>query len=64
MASSVVFPVPGGLYLSELGRKGGKARLQKMTAKERRAIARKAGKASVAARKKKARAEKKGQSGS
>jgi len=42
-------------YFSELGRKGGKARLQKMTAKERRAVARKAAKASVASRKNKAK---------
>lgn len=32
-------------YLSSLGRKGGKARLTKMTAEQRQAIARKAAKA-------------------
>lgn len=42
-------------YLSKLGRKGGKARLQTMTATERSAIAKKAGKASAVARKKKAK---------
>ena len=42
-------------YLAELGRKGGKARLQTMTAEQRSAIARKAAKASARARKKKAK---------
>jgi len=37
-------------YFSKIGRKGGKARLQTMTAEERRAIASLAGKASAAAR--------------
>jgi general stress protein YciG len=40
-------------YFSQLGRKGGKARLKKMTPEQRRAIAKKAGKSSAAARKKK-----------
>jgi general stress protein YciG len=40
-------------YLSELGRKGGKARLDTMTPEQRRESARKAGQASAAARKKK-----------
>jgi general stress protein YciG len=48
-------------YLSELGRKGGRARLKKMTAEERREVAIKAGKASGEARKKKAREKKKEQ---
>ena len=38
-------------YLSELGKRGGKARLKTMTAEERRQIARKGGIASAAARK-------------
>jgi general stress protein YciG len=47
-------------YLAELGRKGGKARLKKMTAEKRAEIARKAGQASAAAKKKrKAQAAKK-----
>jgi hypothetical protein len=47
-------------YLAELGRKGGKARLDTMTAEERKASARKAGQASAAAKKKrKAQAAKK-----
>jgi hypothetical protein len=40
-------------YFSDLGRKGGKARLQTMTPEQRSAIARKAAKASAKARKKK-----------
>ena len=40
-------------YLAKLGRKGGKARLKTMTAAERKASARKAGKASAEARKRK-----------
>jgi hypothetical protein len=39
-------------YLSQIGRKGGKARLKKMTAKERSEIARKAGLAGGRGRKK------------
>ena len=49
-------------YLSELGRKGGKARLKSMTAAERKKIAARAGKASGEARRKKAE-EKKGSKG-
>jgi hypothetical protein len=45
-------------HLRELGRKGGKARL-KWTAEERKASARKAGEASAAARKRKAKEKKK-----
>ena len=41
--------------LSELGRKGGKARLKTMTAEERRAIATKASKAAAEARSAKAK---------
>jgi phage gp16-like protein len=37
-------------YLAKLGRKGGKARLQTMTAEERREVASRAGKASGIAR--------------
>ena len=37
-------------YFAKIGRKGGKARLQTMTAEERRAIASLAGKASASAR--------------
>ena len=40
-------------YLSEIGRKGGKARLQTMTAAERRAVAKKAVAAREAKRRKK-----------
>lgn len=39
-------------YLSRIGRKGGKARLTKLTPEERSAIARKAGKAGGRGRKK------------
>jgi hypothetical protein len=46
-------------YLARLGRKGGKARLDTMTAEQRRKIASKAGKASGKARKKKAREKRK-----
>lgn len=46
-------------YLSELGRKGGKARLETMTPEERRRIATKASKAAAAARKKRAAQKKK-----
>jgi hypothetical protein len=42
------------LYLTEIGRRGGKARAKKLTATERKAIAQKAGKASGKARRKKA----------
>jgi hypothetical protein len=42
-------------YLSVLGRRGGKARTKKLTARQRREIARKAGLASAAARRKKAK---------
>lgn len=42
-------------YLAGLGRKGGKASLETMTAEERRKRAVKASKAATAARKKKAR---------
>lgn len=42
-------------YFAQIGRKGGKSRLKKMTADERRAIAKKASLAAAAARKKKAR---------
>jgi hypothetical protein len=45
-------------YMSEIGRKGGKARLKTMTADERRRIALKASKAAAAARTKKAKAAK------
>jgi hypothetical protein len=45
-------------YLAEIGRKGGKARLQTMTAEERSERARKASKAAARARKKKARLRK------
>ena len=41
-------------YLSELGRRGGKARMNTMTAEQRRAIAMKASKAAAKARKRKA----------
>jgi hypothetical protein len=44
-------------YLTKLGRKGGKARLTKMTAEQRRAIATKASKA--AAKKRTAKAKQK-----
>jgi len=43
-------------YLAELGRKGGKARLQKMTAEQRRKIATKASKAAAKKRTQKASA--------
>jgi len=46
-------------YLSELGRKGGKARLKTMTAEQRREIAMKASKAAAKARTKKAAERKK-----
>jgi hypothetical protein len=45
-------------YLSELGRRGGKARLKTMTAEQRRAIALKASKAAAKARTLKAREKK------
>jgi len=45
-------------YMAEVGRKGGKARMQTMTPEERSAIARKAAKASAKARKKKAKQRK------
>ena len=41
-------------YLSEIGRKGGKARLKTMTAEQRTEIATKASRAAALARKKKA----------
>jgi len=44
-------------YLSELGRKGGKARLRTMTPEQRRDIATKASKAAAEARKRKAKAK-------
>jgi hypothetical protein len=45
-------------YLSELGRRGGKARLKTMTAEQRRAIATKASKAAAKARTRKAKERK------
>lgn len=45
-------------YLAELGRKGGKARLTKMTAEQRRAIAKKASRAAAKARSRKAKQKK------
>jgi hypothetical protein len=50
---------PLSKYLSELGRKGGKARLKTMTSEERRAIATKASKAAAKARSKRAAERKK-----
>ena len=50
---------PLSKYLSELGRKGGKARLKTMTAEQRREIATKASKAAAEARKRKAKERKK-----
>ena len=41
-------------YLSEIGRRGGKARMKTMTAEERQAIAKKASKAAAKVRTKKA----------
>ncbi len=49
---------PLSKYLSELGRKGGKARLKTMTPEQRRAIATKASKAAAEARKRKAKEKK------
>ena len=49
-------------YLSELGRKGGKARLKTMTAEQRREIATKASKAAAKARARKAK-ERRAQNG-
>jgi hypothetical protein len=46
-------------YLSELGRRGGKARLKTMTPEERRRIATKASKAAAKARTLKAKMKKK-----
>jgi hypothetical protein len=46
-------------YLSELGRKGGNARMKTMTAEQRREIAIKASKAAAKARRKKAAERKK-----
>jgi len=46
-------------YLSELGRKGGRARLRTMTPEERRRIATKASKAAAIARRKKAKQKRK-----
>ena len=46
-------------HLAQIERRGGKARLKKMTAEERREIAVKAGKASGEARRKKAKGKKK-----
>jgi hypothetical protein len=43
-------------YLAELGRKGGKKRLETMTPEERSKVARKAARASAKARKKKKKA--------
>jgi hypothetical protein len=48
-------------YLKELGRKGGKARLKKMTDEQRREIATKASKKAAELRTKKARERKKKQ---
>jgi hypothetical protein len=48
-------------YLAKLGRKGGKARQEQMTDKERLALVRKASKAAAKARQKKARERKKAQ---
>jgi hypothetical protein len=45
-------------YLSELGRRGGKARMKTMTAEQRRAIAIKASKAAAKARTQKAKKRK------
>ena len=45
-------------YLSQIGRKGGKARLKTMTPEHRRAVALKASKAAAAVRTKKARQKK------
>jgi hypothetical protein len=45
-------------YMSEIGRKGGKARLETMTAQQRRRIATKASRAAAAARTKKAKQNK------
>jgi hypothetical protein len=44
--------------MSEMGRRGGKARLTKMTAEQRREIATKASQAALRARTRKARAKK------
>jgi hypothetical protein len=53
MAKKKTVPTPAlSDYLSQIGRKGGKARLKKMTAKERSEIARKAGLAGGRGRKK------------
>jgi hypothetical protein len=57
MANSLV-----SKYLSEIGRRGGKARLETMTADQRRAIATKASKAAAKARTLKAKARKAAQS--
>jgi len=46
-------------YLAEIGRKGGKARLKKMTPEQRREIATKASKAAGIARTKRAKAKRK-----
>jgi len=46
-------------YLAEIGRKGGKARLKKMTPEQRREIATKASKAAALARTKRAKARRK-----
>jgi general stress protein YciG len=46
-------------YLAEIGRKGGKARLKKMTPEQRREIATKASKAAALARTKRAKAKRK-----
>jgi conjugal transfer/entry exclusion protein len=45
-------------YLSQIGRKGGKARLRTMTPEQRRAVALKASKAAAAARTKRAKRKK------
>ena len=45
-------------YLSQIGRKGGKARLRTMTPEQRRRIALKASKAAAIARTKRAKAKK------
>jgi hypothetical protein len=53
---------PLSTYLSELGRKGGKARMKTMTAEQRREIATKASKAAAKARARKA-SERRAQNG-
>ena len=52
---------PVSKYLSQIGRKGGKARLRTMTPEERRAVAVKASKAAARARTKRAKQKAKGE---